>query len=215
MEINQLAVDKTSIIEKYLKDPIFTTIIDSIKAKKTGAQEQIIDFLEQIYVWVININKDINSILTSFEILKAATSQFRVVSKEYNNIVDKITNIFSYIEQVSKLNDAIYDQDKERSVSDESSNIDSKIQEVLEQLGHFEKLKNIQINVNELNNKFDTLKEGNYLASSSVSIFSDSADTSQNNNSNTTNSFLFFCLLIFILLFCVLMFFLFFKIWQT
>ncbi|AOF54738.1 hypothetical protein MBSPM3_v1c2170 [Maize bushy stunt phytoplasma] len=164
--------------------------------------------MEQIYIWVQKLNTDVNSILTSFEILKAKTLKFREVSKEYDNVLDKITNIFSYMKSISTLNDAIYEQDPNRSVSDESSNLDAKVQEALEQLGGIKKLKDQKVHVYQLNAQFNILKDQNPLTPSGGSGSSNTSggdsDTSQNNNSNVTNSFLFFFFVIFILLFVVL-----------
>ncbi|QBF23802.1 hypothetical protein ['Catharanthus roseus' aster yellows phytoplasma] len=164
--------------------------------------------MEQIYIWVQKLNTDVNSILTSFEILTAKTLKFREVSKEYDNVLDKITNIFSYMKSISTLNDAIYEQDSKSSVSDESSNLDAKVQEALEQLGGIKKLKDQKVHVDQLNAQFNILKDQNPLTPSGGSGSSNTSggdsDTSQNNNSNVTNSFLFFFFVIFILLFVVL-----------
>ncbi|GAK74134.1 MAG: hypothetical protein QS2022_4590 [Candidatus Phytoplasma asteris] len=157
--------------------------------------------MEQIYIWVQKLNTDVNSILTSFEILTAKTLKFREVSKEYDNVLDKITNIFSYMKSISTLNDVIYEQDSKSSVSDESSNLDAKVQEALDQLGGINKLKDQKVHVDQLNTQFNILKDQNPLTPSGGS---GSSDTSQNNNSNVTNSFLFFFFVIFILLFVVL-----------
>lgn len=157
--------------------------------------------MEQIYIWVQKLNTDVNSILTSFEILTAKTLKFREVSKEYDNVLDKITNIFSYMKSISTLNDEIYEQDSKSSVSDESSNLDAKVQEALDQLGGINKLKDQKVHVDQLNTQFNILKDQNPLTPSGVS---GSSDTFQNNNSNVTNSFLFFFFVIFILLFVVL-----------
>ncbi|BAD04570.1 hypothetical protein PAM_485 [Onion yellows phytoplasma OY-M] len=157
--------------------------------------------MEQIYIWVQKLNTDVNSILTSFEILTAKTLKFREVSKEYDNVLDKITNIFSYMKSISTLNDEIYEQDSKSSVSDESSNLDAKVQEALDQLGGINKLKDQKVHVDQLNTQFNILKDQNPLTPSGGS---GSSDTSQNNNSNVTNSFLFFFFVIFILLFVVL-----------
>ncbi|MFT2804763.1 hypothetical protein [Candidatus Phytoplasma asteris] len=157
--------------------------------------------MEQIYTWVQKLNTDVNSILTSFEILTAKTLKFREVSKEYDNVLDKITNIFSYMKSISTLNDQIYEQDSKSSVSDESSNLDAKVQEALDQLGGINKLKDQKVHVDQLNTQFNILKDQSPLTPSGVS---GSSDTFQNNNSNVTNSFLFFFFVIFILLFVVL-----------
>ncbi|QKX95584.1 MULTISPECIES: hypothetical protein [16SrI (Aster yellows group)] len=157
--------------------------------------------MEQIYIWVQKLNTDVNSILTSFEILTAKTLKFREVSKEYDNVLDKITNIFSYMKSISTLNDEIYEQDSKSSVSDESSNLDAKVQEALDQLGGINKLKDQKVHVDQLNTQFNILKDQSPLTPSGVS---GSSDTFQNNNYNVTNSFLFFFFVIFILLFVVL-----------
>ncbi|GLH60574.1 hypothetical protein HGD80_01205 [Paulownia witches'-broom phytoplasma] len=164
--------------------------------------------MEQIYNWVQKLNTDVNSILTSFKILTSKTLKFKEVSKEYDNVLDKITNIFSYMKSISTLNDKIYEQDSQSNVSDESSNLDAKVQEALEQLGGINKLKDQKVHVDQLNTQFNILKDQNPLTPSGGSGSSDASggdsDTSQNNNSNVTNSFLFFFFVIFILLFVVL-----------